>query len=124
MRARCAWLVCAVGVRSLTPWSYNRSVASSALVAELARQCSPQLATVATLAVAAVEIALTRFSRRGASQKFHEMGCRLDRERLDCIVLKTHFAQLSSALFHGRDRQVTSISRRAKPYSEPANGFA
>jgi len=83
----------------------------SELVTELPRQRASGRTSVAPLAITPVEVAFTRLARADPPQQFHKVCCRLDREWLDCIVLKTHFEQLSSLLFHRRDRQVTFVSR-------------
>jgi hypothetical protein len=51
-------------------------------VAELARQCPSRLAAFAPLGRESVDAALARLTRRGASQQFYEVLCRLDREGL------------------------------------------
>jgi len=59
-----------------------------ALVAQLARQGPPSLAAFAPRP--RFGVALADFTRARAPQKFGKVFCRLDREWLDCVVLKTH----------------------------------
>jgi hypothetical protein len=55
------------------------------LIPQLSRQGAPGFASLAGL-----ESSLAGFGRVRTPQQFHKVLCRLDRERLDCIVLKTH----------------------------------
>jgi len=80
------------------------------LIPEIARQWPPGLGALSAFALATVEEAFPQIARARALQQFHEVGCRLDREWLDCIVLKTHLEQLSSPVFHRRERLVTFVS--------------
>jgi len=60
------------------------------LVPELSRQGPPRLGALTPLGLATLGVALAPFARPRAAQQFRKVLCRLDREWLDCIVLKTH----------------------------------
>jgi hypothetical protein len=57
----------------------------------LARQGTPGVGPLAPLVARSIEGTLVVDARPRVSQQFSEMLCRLDRERLDCVVVKTHF---------------------------------